>query len=268
MKKNLLIGGLVLVLFIGAYFVTENYNGSNVNLSTSKNTAATTEPSLSRTNTDPKDAESSPKATDSSLKDLNGNNTAKTTDSSSPQTNATPKDAEPSEKATDSTLEDSNGNNTTETEESSLPQTNTAQKDTESYEEAADFTLADLNGNTVSLKDFRGKKVYLNFWASWCPPCRREMPDIQKVYEKYQDKDLVVLTVNLGEDKNTVENFINRNNYSFRVLLDPYQSVAQAYDITSIPVSYFIDREGNIVSKRIGAMTLEQMESNIELLGK
>ncbi len=194
MKKNLLIGGLVLVLFIGAYFVTENYNGSNVNLPTSNNTAATAE--------------------------------------------------------------------------SPLPQTNTAPKDAESTEKAADFTLTDLNGNKVSLKDFRGKKVYLNFWASWCPPCRLEMSDIQKVYEKYQDKDLVVLTVNLGEDKNTVENFIHRNNYSFRVLLDSDQSAAQAYDITSIPVSYFIDSEGNVMSERIGAMTLEQMESNIELLGK
>ncbi|HAN10687.1 MAG TPA: TlpA family protein disulfide reductase [Clostridiales bacterium] len=133
--------------------------------------------------------------------------------------------------------------------------------------QAIDFTLEDLNGNKVSLSDYKGQKnVFLNFWATWCPPCRLEMPEIEKIYQAYKDKDLAIITVNLGEDKNTVYEFINNNNYSFNVLLDREQSVAELYNITSIPVSYFIDKEGNIQDKRIGAMTEDQMKTYIDNL--
>lgn len=133
-------------------------------------------------------------------------------------------------------------------------------------EKAPDFTLEDLDGNTVSLSDYQGKNVYINFFATWCPPCRGEMPDLEKIYQKYKDEDIVVLAVDLGEDKDTVKSFIEENKYNFNVLLDSDQTATEQYNITSIPVSVFIDKQGNIEAKQVGAMTMDQMESAIKLL--
>ena len=133
-------------------------------------------------------------------------------------------------------------------------------------EKAIDFTLTDLDGKTVSLSDYRGKNVYLNFFATWCPPCRAEMPDIEKMYQKYKDKDFVVLAVDLGEDSDTVKSFIKENGYSFRVLLDSDQSVGQQYATTAIPVSVFIDKNGNVLAKRVGALREAEMEHYIKIL--
>jgi len=133
-------------------------------------------------------------------------------------------------------------------------------------EKAIDFTLKDLNGNKVSLSDFKGKNVYLNFFATWCPPCKAEMPDIEKVYQKYKDKDFVVLAVDLGEDKDTVKSFIEKNKYNFKVVLDSNQSVAEKYDITAIPVSVFIDKTGNVIAKKVGAMSSGEMELYVKML--
>ncbi|KNY28091.1 TlpA family protein disulfide reductase [Pseudobacteroides cellulosolvens] len=136
--------------------------------------------------------------------------------------------------------------------------------DTTEANKAIDFTLSDLDGNKVSLKDFHGKNVYLNFWATWCPPCRKEMPAIEKLYKEYKDKGLVVLAIDLGEDKETVKNFINENNYSFKVLLDSDQSIGSKYNISAIPVSYFIDKDGNIAAKRVGAIEEDEMRQYIK----
>lgn len=133
-------------------------------------------------------------------------------------------------------------------------------------EKAIDFKLKDLNGKNVSLSDFKGKKVLLNFWATWCPPCRAEMPDIEKLYLEDKDSDLVILAVNLGEDTQTVKSFIDKNKYNFNILLDSDQAVAIKYNIVSIPTSFFIDKEGNIVSKKVGAMSIEEMRDNVNLL--
>jgi peroxiredoxin len=131
---------------------------------------------------------------------------------------------------------------------------------------ATDFKLKDLDGKEVSLSDFKGKKVFLNFWASWCPPCKEEMPDIEKLYEETKDSDLVILAVNLGETKNTTKSFIDNNKYNFQVLLDSDQSVANQYNITKIPTSYFIDKEGNIVSTVSGGLTIDAMKDYISKL--
>lgn len=135
-------------------------------------------------------------------------------------------------------------------------------------EKAIDFKLMDLNGKNVSLSDFKGKKVLLNFWATWCPPCRAEMPDIEKLYQENKDSDLVILGVNLGEDTQTVKSFIDKNKYNFNILLDSDQAVAIKYNIVSIPTSFFIDKEGNIVYKKVGAMSIEEMRDNVNLLNK
>jgi peroxiredoxin len=133
---------------------------------------------------------------------------------------------------------------------------------------ALDFKLKDLDGNEVSLSSLKGKKVFLNFWATWCPPCKAEMPEIEKLYQETKDSDLVILAVDIGENSNTVKPFIDENKYNFKVLLDSDQSVATQYGISSIPTSYFIDTDGNIISTHIGAMTIDQMKAYIKTLDK
>lgn len=133
---------------------------------------------------------------------------------------------------------------------------------------AIDFKLKDLNGKEMSLSDLKGKKVFLNFWATWCPPCKAEMPEIQKLYEETKDSDVVIVAVEIGEPLDTVKSFIDSNKYSFKVLLDSDQSVATKYNIASIPTSYFIDVDGNIVSKHVGGMNIDQMKEYIKTLDK
>lgn len=131
---------------------------------------------------------------------------------------------------------------------------------------ALDFKLKDLNGKDVSLSDFKGKKLMLNFWASWCRPCMSEMPDIQKLYNETKDSDLVILAVNLSEDKATVKSFADINKYNFTILLDSEENVGRQYTITAIPTTFFIDKEGNIISTVKGAITLEKMRMYISKL--
>lgn len=133
---------------------------------------------------------------------------------------------------------------------------------------AQDFKLKDLDGKEVSLNDLKGKKIFLNFWATWCPPCRAEMPEIEKLYQETKGSDLVILAVDIDEDRSIVKSFIDQSKYNFKVLLDMDAKVASAYNISSIPSSYFIDKEGNIVATHLGSMNLSQMKSYIDLLDR
>lgn len=133
---------------------------------------------------------------------------------------------------------------------------------------AKDFKLKDLNGKEVSLSDLRGKKVFLNFWATWCPPCRGEMPEIEKLYQETKNSDLVIVAIEIGEPLSTVKPFIDQNKYNFKVLLDSEQSIATEYGISAIPTSFFIDKEGNIVAKNTGEMNINQMKEYIKSLDK
>ena len=118
---------------------------------------------------------------------------------------------------------------------------------------APDFQLPILGGKTVYLSDFRDKPVMLNFWASWCRPCRAEMPYIQQVYEEWSDKGLVVLAVNIGESSAKVKEFVLNYGLSFPVLLDTKGDIAQQYNIRAIPTTFFIDKSGAIKDIKIGA---------------
>ena len=120
---------------------------------------------------------------------------------------------------------------------------------------APDFELPNLNGQSVSLSDFRGKPVLVNFWASWCGPCRFEMPFIQEIYEGWSDKGLVVLAIDMGESPSTVKDFIQSHNFSFPVLLDTNQDVALQYNIRAIPATFFIDKDGIIQGTKVGAFS-------------
>jgi len=125
---------------------------------------------------------------------------------------------------------------------------------------AADFTLIDLDGQTITLSSLQGRPVMLNFWASWCGPCRNEMPEIQAVYiERLVDSpSLVILSINLGENSATVRQFMEDGNYTFQALLDSEKSVALLYDVTAIPTTFFIDENGIIIEKRLGAFSSKE----------
>lgn len=134
---------------------------------------------------------------------------------------------------------------------------------------APSFTLKDLDGNEVSLEDYKGKKILLNFWASWCPPCRAEMPDMQSFYQKYKDKGYTVIAVNMaGTEKNSQDApaFIEKHKLTFPVLLDEKGSIGALYNVISLPTSYFIDSDGVIRNKVTGPMSEEQMVKEMKTL--
>ncbi|HOM02835.1 MAG TPA: TlpA disulfide reductase family protein [Acetivibrio sp.] len=123
---------------------------------------------------------------------------------------------------------------------------------------APDFTLKDLDGNTVKLSDYRGKIVFLNFWASWCGPCTSEMPEFEEVHKEFsKGDDAIILTVNLTdgfrETEEKARKFIADNGYTMKVLLDTTGNVAQYYGIYSIPTTYVINRDGSLVTYMEGA---------------
>ncbi|MFE4813016.1 TlpA disulfide reductase family protein [Peribacillus simplex] len=129
---------------------------------------------------------------------------------------------------------------------------------------APDFSLKTLDGKQVELSDYKGKKVMLNFWATWCPPCKKEMPDMEK-YAQQAGDDVVVLAVNI-DPENDVQAFVEDNGITFTIPLDSQSAknpVNERYKILSIPTTYFIDKKGIIRNKVISAMQLKDMERNI-----
>ena len=114
------------------------------------------------------------------------------------------------------------------------------------------FTLPLLSGGTASLSAYKGKVVFLNFWATWCPPCQEEMPSMEKLYQRLKSQGLEILAVDLGEDSGTVQQFIRDRSYTFPVLLDMDNKVGSLYGIRSIPSTFIIDREGKIISMIVG----------------
>ena len=124
-----------------------------------------------------------------------------------------------------------------------------------------DFSLENLEGSKVNLKDFRGKVVMLNFWATWCPPCRREMPSMEKLYSRIDRNKIDIAAVNIQEKKETVSDFVSQNNYTFPVLIDEEGKAASIYQIRSIPTTFIVDKAGYIRAQFIG--TREWNEKDI-----
>ncbi|MCP2519925.1 TlpA family protein disulfide reductase [Candidatus Aminicenantes bacterium AC-335-A11] len=118
---------------------------------------------------------------------------------------------------------------------------------------APDFTLQDINGNLVRLSDFRGKIIILNFWATWCPPCRKEIPIFIKLYKKYKDEGLVIIGISLDRGgKEVVIPFVKKYGINYPVLIGTSE-VEEAYGgIRGIPTTFIIDKEGKIRKKHIG----------------
>lgn len=133
-----------------------------------------------------------------------------------------------------------------------------------SASEIMDFSLKDINGNNINISDYKGKKVFINFWATWCPPCNQEIPYINQISKEKQD-EIKVITVNLGEEKDTVQKYIKQKGYDMTVLLDSNGDVADTYMIYSIPTSYLLDTNGNIVDKHTGTMNMEELKKFMEI---
>ena len=136
---------------------------------------------------------------------------------------------------------------------------------------APEISLNDLNGQAVKLSNYRGKVVILNFWASWCPPCKSEMPELDKAAREFASgADAVLLTVNLTDgSRETVDSarkYIVDNKYSLSVLLDTQGKAANAYNITSIPTTYIIDKQGVIINYIVGPTTKEALNNYVNQL--
>ena len=130
----------------------------------------------------------------------------------------------------------------------------------------ADFTLVDLTGRSWHLRDLKGKVVLVNFWATWCPPCRKEMPDLQALYDKYKDRGFLVLSIS-DEETAKVSPFIAERKISYPVLLDPGRKVNDAFVVEGIPKSFVYDREGKLVSQSIDMRTRNQFEQMLSEAG-
>lgn len=120
-------------------------------------------------------------------------------------------------------------------------------------QKAPDFTLEDMQGNKVSLSDFEGKVVIINFWATWCPPCIEEMPSMEKLQERFKGEDFVLLAVNVEENsRKIVERFLKKNPFSFPVLLDEDAVVQQIYGAYRFPETVIVGRNGDVVARIVG----------------
>ena len=131
---------------------------------------------------------------------------------------------------------------------------------------APEFELLNLEGELVSLSDFRGKSVLVNFWATWCGPCRIEMPAIQSRFETYSP-DFVVLAVDNDESIEVVKDFVDELGLSFQVLLDPGAEIQALFRVRGYPTSMFVDPDGVIQAVHIGLMTEGQLDGYLEQVG-
>lgn len=184
--------------------------------------------------------------------------------------------SEISNSATENVVEENSDETASVESESSNENTDEKSEAKESEEvgeilPAEDFTLVDQYGNTHSLSEYKGKVVFLNFWATWCPPCREEMPYIQELYEEYsgqEDPDVVILAVafpNLGSETDVegIKSFLDKNGYTYPVLMDEDASLMLPYYVTAYPTTYMIDSDGNVLGYIPGSMSKETMEDVI-----
>ncbi len=132
--------------------------------------------------------------------------------------------------------------------------------------QSADFTLLDLQGKPWHLRDLKGKVVLVNFWATWCPPCRKEMPDLQALYDKYKDQGFLVLSIS-DEEAAKVSPFIAERKISYPVLLDPGRKVNDGFIVEGIPKSFVYNREGKMVAQSIDMRTRNQFQEMLAQAG-
>lgn len=194
--------------------------------------------------------------TENDKSDSNPNNTAADEENSDT--------AENSEPATDSTV-DADSTNTTD----SSANTNSSSEQNEPLNTAPNFTVYDLDGNQVNLTDFFGKPIIVNFWASWCGPCKMEMPDFDEAYKTYNGEIqflMVNMTDGARETKELASAFIAESGYSFPVYYDTDYSAAITYSVSSLPTSYFINEKGELVAHARGAIDATTLQRGIDMI--
>jgi peroxiredoxin len=127
--------------------------------------------------------------------------------------------------------------------------------------EVGDFTAQAMRGGSVKLADLRGKVVILNFWATWCPPCRAEMPALEKLWKANKDKAFTILGVSVGEKAQTVKDFIAQEGYSYPIFVDSNNALGSRFGARSIPTTYILDKNGKAIAGKVGGAPYDSAES-------
>ena len=130
----------------------------------------------------------------------------------------------------------------------------------------ADFTVYDADGNPVKLSGYFGKPIVLNFWASWCPPCKSEMPHFEAAYLANPDVQFLMVNMTSGDDMDSAKAFIEENGYTFPVLFDTTGEAGYVYQATSLPMTLFIDENGVLITYGIGALSAETLDKGISMI--
>jgi peroxiredoxin len=130
--------------------------------------------------------------------------------------------------------------------------------------QAPDFALVDMQGNKHRLSEYRGQGVFLNFWGTWCPPCKKEMPYINNQYHQYKDKGVQVLTVDIQESELAVNQFADRLKLDFPIMIDTDKEVMNTYGIDPLPATFLIDKNGKVVQYYTGALTEDKIREFME----
>jgi peroxiredoxin len=129
-------------------------------------------------------------------------------------------------------------------------------------EAAPPFVLTDLSGEKVSLAALSGKVVLLNFWATWCIPCRTEMPGMERLWQQYRERGLAIVAVSVDDDgEKRIAKFVRRLNLSYPILLDPQSEVADRYEVSGLPASYLIDGKGRLIGRLVGSREWDSPEA-------
>jgi thiol-disulfide isomerase/thioredoxin len=133
-----------------------------------------------------------------------------------------------------------------------------------SSEDVPEFSAALLDGTTVRLSDYRGQVVMLNFWATWCPPCRAEMPMLQTASDRYYDQGFIILAVNDAEPVSHIQAFVDRLALRFPIILDQDERLQHLFGVVGYPTSVFMDRDGVAFATHLGALSSDQLTAYIE----
>ncbi|OLC16660.1 MAG: hypothetical protein AUH29_04510 [Candidatus Rokubacteria bacterium 13_1_40CM_69_27] len=120
---------------------------------------------------------------------------------------------------------------------------------------AEDFTAPLLGGKSFRLSQHRGQPVLINFWATWCPPCRQEMPSMERLWRQHKDSGFVMLAISLDADPEVVPPFVAEHKFTFQIALDPKMDVANAYGVRALPASFLVDRQGHLAALALGPRT-------------
>jgi cytochrome c-type biogenesis protein len=264
LKYTIKAGGIILII-MGIMTFTGWMNG----VSSYLNSISYTQQSGSQTETDVKgDGEEAGKP-DSSAENQNSDSNQSGTDTG---VTGNVNGDNISEETTDGTSNDTAEDTTTDTSDTTIEGT----KEKNVPIPAFDFTLTDQYGEEHTLSDYKGKVVFLNFWATWCPPCKEEMPHIEELYNEYNlnQEDVVFLGVtnpksekypyNQDEKKEDIISFLDKNEYTFPTVFDETGEILQNYSITAFPTTFMIDKEGNVFGYVPGKMTKDIMKNVID----